>query len=170
MYEKILTAIFRRDETITFIRIEPLNCTFTHTFLFYSISRYSQDSAPPLYPPNRPIVQMPDMGLLANLGRACSKCQVGSICSAAQCAWSHFWLDPHHALEWLHANRTATKRHPARAADQSYPGRLATRFSTTEGSASVLVSPRLSNSFSAILRRMRRMILPERVLGRPGAH
>ena len=38
------------------------------------------------------------------------------------------------------------------------------------GSARVEVSPRLPKSFSAILRRMRRMILPERVLGRPGAH
>src|SRR5690606_19248176 len=48
--------------------------------------------------------------------------------------------------------------------------RLSTRSFTTFGSASVEVSPRLLNSFSAILRRMRRMILPERVLGRPGAH
>src|SRR5262249_9109881 len=45
-----------------------------------------------------------------------------------------------------------------------------TRSSTTAGSASVDVSPRLLKSFSTILRRMRRMILPERVLGRPGAH
>jgi ATP-dependent DNA helicase PIF1 len=43
-----------------------------------------------------------------------------------------------------------------------------TRSSTTAGSASVEVSPRLPGSSSAILRRMRRMILPERVLGRPG--
>ena len=43
-------------------------------------------------------------------------------------------------------------------------------FSTTEGSANVLVSPSESSSFSAILRKIRRMILPERVLGNPGAH
>src|SRR3546814_6676020 len=47
---------------------------------------------------------------------------------------------------------------------------LLTRSSTTVGSASVLVSPRAEYSFSAILRRIRRMILPERVFGRPGAH
>ena len=40
--------------------------------------------------------------------------------------------------------------------------------STRLGSASVEVSPRLPNSFSAILRRIRRMILPLRVFGRPG--
>ena len=44
-----------------------------------------------------------------------------------------------------------------------------TSTSTTEGSARVEMSPRASNSSAAILRRMRRMILPERVLGRPGA-
>src|SRR5260370_29713729 len=48
--------------------------------------------------------------------------------------------------------------------------RWRTRSSTTAGSASVEVSPRLPGSSSAILRRMRRMILPERVLGRPGAN
>ena len=48
--------------------------------------------------------------------------------------------------------------------------RLATRSSTTAGSARVLVSPRLSSSFAAILRRIRRMILPDRVFGKPGAH
>src|SRR6476646_1185388 len=42
------------------------------------------------------------------------------------------------------------------------------RSSTTVGSASVEISPRLEKSSSAILRRMRRMILPDRVLGRPG--
>src|SRR5205823_13127827 len=47
--------------------------------------------------------------------------------------------------------------------------RLLTRSSTTAGSASVEVSPRLPYSSSTILRRMRRMILPERVFGRPGA-
>jgi len=49
-----------------------------------------------------------------------------------------------------------------------------TRFSissaSTPGSASVEVSPRPSVSLAAILRRMRRMILPLRVFGRPGAH
>src|SRR5512140_1290834 len=44
-----------------------------------------------------------------------------------------------------------------------------TSTSTTDGSARVEVSPSVSNSSAAILRRMRRMILPERVLGRPGA-
>src|SRR5690606_17420392 len=48
--------------------------------------------------------------------------------------------------------------------------RFSTRSVTTPGSARVEVSPRAPNSFSAILRRMRRMILPERVLGRPGAN
>jgi|GEM_PF-3554735 len=47
---------------------------------------------------------------------------------------------------------------------------FATRSSTTPGSASVDVSPRLLCSLAAILRRMRRMILPERVFGRAGAN
>ena len=38
------------------------------------------------------------------------------------------------------------------------------------GVASVEVSPRFSSSLAATLRRMRRIILPERVLGSPGAH
>ena len=46
---------------------------------------------------------------------------------------------------------------------------VAISTSTTLGSASVEVSPRLLTSPSAILRRMRRMILPLRVFGRPGA-
>src|SRR5690606_18611885 len=45
---------------------------------------------------------------------------------------------------------------------------FAIKSSTTAGSASVEVSPSEPKSSSAILRRMRRMILPERVLGRPG--
>src|ERR1017187_880358 len=45
-----------------------------------------------------------------------------------------------------------------------------TRASTTCGSARVDVSPIWSTAFSAILRKMRRMILPERVLGRPVAN
>jgi hypothetical protein len=32
------------------------------------------------------------------------------------------------------------------------------------------VSPRFAKSFSAILRKMRRMIFPERVFGKPGAN
>src|SRR6185295_1910300 len=48
--------------------------------------------------------------------------------------------------------------------------RFLTRSSTTAGSAKVEVSPRLEGSSSAILRRMRRMIFPERVFGRPGAN
>ena len=48
--------------------------------------------------------------------------------------------------------------------------RFATRSATTAGSASVEVSPSCSCSFAAILRRIRRMILPERVFGSPGAH
>ena len=43
------------------------------------------------------------------------------------------------------------------------------RRSTTSGSASVVRSPRPSYSDDAILRRMRRMILPLRVFGRPDA-
>src|ERR1017187_7078031 len=45
-----------------------------------------------------------------------------------------------------------------------------TSASTTCGSARVDVSPIWSTAFSAILRKMRRMILPERVLGRPVAN
>src|SRR6185312_15591953 len=51
-----------------------------------------------------------------------------------------------------------------------YPTRFSTRSVTTPGSAKVDVSPRLSVSFAAILRRIRRMILPLRVFGSPGAH
>ena len=49
-------------------------------------------------------------------------------------------------------------------------GRPATSASTTAGSARVVMSPIAPASFSAILRRIRRMILPERVLGSPGAN
>src|SRR3989344_2300447 len=48
--------------------------------------------------------------------------------------------------------------------------RCSIKPSTTVGSARVEVSPMFSSSLQAILRRMRRMILPERVFGRPGAH
>jgi hypothetical protein len=48
--------------------------------------------------------------------------------------------------------------------------RFSMRSVTTPGSASVDTSPSEPSSFSATLRRMRRMILPERVLGRPGAN
>ena len=48
--------------------------------------------------------------------------------------------------------------------------RFSTNSSTTLGSARVVTSPSASCSFAAILRKMRRMILPERVFGRPGAH
>jgi type IV secretory pathway TraG/TraD family ATPase VirD4 len=41
---------------------------------------------------------------------------------------------------------------------------------STPGSARVEMSPSCSCSSAAILRRMRRMILPERVFGSPGAH
>jgi len=49
---------------------------------------------------------------------------------------------------------------------------LSSSSSTTLGSARVEVSPNSSLSVvpAAILRRIRRMILPERVLGNPGAH
>jgi hypothetical protein len=53
---------------------------------------------------------------------------------------------------------------------QTYPTRFCTNSATTPGSASVEVSPKFSVSFAAILRRIRRMILPLRVFGRPGAH
>ena len=43
------------------------------------------------------------------------------------------------------------------------------RLSTTSGSARVEVSPMVSISSVAILRRIRRMILPERVFGSAGA-
>src|SRR5207245_11508697 len=45
-----------------------------------------------------------------------------------------------------------------------------TRSSNTYESAIDDETPRQETSPSAILRRMRRMILPERVLGRPGAN
>jgi len=45
-----------------------------------------------------------------------------------------------------------------------------TKASTTAESASVVMSPIWSVWSSEILRRMRRMILPERVFGRPGAN
>ena len=48
--------------------------------------------------------------------------------------------------------------------------RFSMRLSTTEGSARVEVSPRASTSLAATLRRMRRMILPDLVLGRAGAN
>jgi hypothetical protein len=51
-----------------------------------------------------------------------------------------------------------------------FAGRLEIKSSTTDGSASVEVSPMLSISLSAILRNIRRIILPERVFGSPGAH
>ncbi len=61
-------------------------------------------------------------------------------------------------------------QHIDRAGPPAQEGLLATRFSTTHRSANVLISPRLSSSFSAILRSILRMILPERVFGSPGAH
>ncbi len=59
-----------------------------------------------------------------------------------------------------------------RASRQCYERtiRLSTSCATTPGSASVEMSPSASCSLAAILRRMRRMILPERVFGSPGAH
>src|SRR5690348_14529597 len=47
---------------------------------------------------------------------------------------------------------------------------FSTRSLTTAGSASVLVSPSWVCSLAAILRKIRRMIFPERVFGNPGAH
>ena len=55
-----------------------------------------------------------------------------------------------------------------RLRDRSQPAAASTSFSTTAGSARVVMSPRSLVSPAAILRRMRRMILPERVFGRPG--
>ena len=78
--------------------------------------------------------------------------------------------------------RCVESKPPARDASQSRwlwwgPGAkprpfyflVLTRSSTTAGSARVDVSPRLSTSLAAILRRIRRIILPLRVLGSPGA-
>ena len=48
--------------------------------------------------------------------------------------------------------------------------RFSIKCSTTAGSANVEVSPSESISFAAILRNIRRIILPERVFGKPGAH
>src|SRR5690606_24173721 len=81
-----------------------------------------------------------------------------------------------HAVE--HADRTACRAddvdvlHTPSGSERSFQRftRFAIHWSTTAGSASVVVSPMFSSSLAAILRRMRRMILPERVLGRPGAN
>jgi hypothetical protein len=48
-----------------------------------------------------------------------------------------------------------------------YISRVLIISSTTLGSANVDISPKLDNSFSAILRKIRRMIFPERVFGNP---
>lgn len=45
---------------------------------------------------------------------------------------------------------------------------LVSMVSTTDGSASVVISPSSSVSFADILRRILLMILPERVFGNPG--
>ena len=50
-----------------------------------------------------------------------------------------------------------------------YSGLFSMRIFTTSGSAKVEVSPMESVSFAAILRRIRRMIFPERVLGSASA-
>ena len=70
------------------------------------------------------------------------------------------------------AKTALANRGDARAARPAYglALRFSIRSSTTLGSARVEVSPRLPNSLSAILRRMRRMIFPDRVFGRPGAN
>ena len=52
--------------------------------------------------------------------------------------------------------------------DKSTIGLFLKSSSTTDESAIVEISPK-SRSLRAILRRTRRMILPERVFGRPGA-
>jgi len=69
----------------------------------------------------------------------------------------------------LESSRDMSRRH-AYACFSLRFCRCCTRSSTTAGSASVDVSPSAPGSSSAILRRMRRMILPERVLGRLGAN
>ena len=51
-----------------------------------------------------------------------------------------------------------------------FAGRLEIKSSTTDGSASVEVSPMLSISLPAIFRKIRRIIYPERVFGSPRAH
>lgn len=47
---------------------------------------------------------------------------------------------------------------------------FAIKASTTEGSASVDVSPRFSKSFAAIFLRIRRMTFPDLVFGKASAH
>src|SRR6476646_6393159 len=54
--------------------------------------------------------------------------------------------------------------------DGTFGCRFLIRSETTAGSGSVDISPSASTSFSAIFRKIRRMILPDRVLGRPGAN
>lgn len=71
----------------------------------------------------------------------------------------------------------ASKHHGCRGRDRNggrgrtgqSAGRLVTKSSTTAGSANVEVSPNSSTSPAAIWRRIRRMILPDRVFGKPGA-
>ena len=48
--------------------------------------------------------------------------------------------------------------------------RFSISCSTTVGSASVVVSPRFSSSLAATLRRIRLIIFPDLVFGRPGAN
>ena len=78
------------------------------------------------------------------------------------------------AGRWIGRSPVVARGVPARDRAAAQPPcrfmRFAIRSSTTAGSARVEVSPSAPKSFSAILRRMRRMILPDRVLGRPGAN
>src|SRR3954468_3278153 len=82
--------------------------------------------------------------------------------------------DAKSAVAWAAAQQRTAKERCAASGGTRLPYadflfcRFLTRSSTTPGSAKVEVSPKLPGSSSAILRRMRRMILPERVLGRPG--
>ena len=73
----------------------------------------------------------------------------------------------------LHVMGTGRKKASSQIFNLNYADlfwRLSIKSSTTPGSASVDVSPRLEKSSSAIFLKIRRMILPDRVLGKPGAN
>ena len=74
---------------------------------------------------------------------------------------------PHAAASRAHT-RSALRAGSARLPAHHLP-RSSSSCATTPGSARVEVSPSWSSSLLAILRSTRRMIFPERVLGRPGA-
>src|SRR5574337_2142361 len=91
----------------------------------------------------------------------------------------HKWIDRASRCAAAASGKTSVNSGGDDNIDAATRGQWRTRSSyrrfTTEGSASVEVSPRAARSTSflpasAILRRMRRMVLADRVLGSAGAH